>query len=194
MQIRNFVFHHPLVRYLKITKKNLLFMQWLSQWSTHKSSWALLSFSAFGLLITALVMQHVYDLQPCVMCIYQRTAVLGIGIAALLPVFYNHALVRLIGYIGWIVGAVWGFMLAQEHVEIIANSNPFFGFCEIVPNFPLPMHEWIPSFFAATGMCDDDSWQFLSMGFAEWMRVIFGFYTFLWVVVIANRLIAQRAL
>ena len=103
MQIRNFVFHHPLVRYLKITKKNLFFMQWLSQWSTHKSSWALLSFSAFGLLITALVMQHVYDLQPCVLCIYQRTAVLGIGIAALLPVFYNHGMVRLIGYIGWIV-------------------------------------------------------------------------------------------
>jgi disulfide bond formation protein DsbB len=127
------------------------------------------------------------------MCIYQRTAVLGIGIAALLPIMYNHALLRLIGYIGWIVGAVWGFMLAQEHVEIIANSNPFFGFCEIVPNFPLPLHEWIPGFFAATGMCDDDSWQFLSMGFAEWMRVVFGIYAVLWLMVIGNRLVAQRA-
>jgi disulfide bond formation protein DsbB len=169
-------------------------LQWLSRWSTHPSSWVLLACSAIGLLLTALIMQHHYNLQPCVMCIYQRTAVLGIAFAALLPAVFNHPLTRPIGYIGWIVAAVWGLMLAQEHVEIIANSNPFFGFCEIVPNFPVPLHEWLPSFFAATGMCDDDSWQFMGMGFAEWMRVVFGIYISLWLVVLGNRLVAQKAL
>lgn len=168
-------------------------VKWLSEWSTHKSAWAVLCVSAVGLVLTALVMQHAYDLQPCVMCIYQRVAVIGIACAGVIPLVYNHALTRFIAYIAWATGAVWGLWLAQEHVEIIANSNPFFGFCEIVPNFPVPLHEYIPSVFAATGMCDDDSWQFAGMGFAEWMRVIFGTYAGMWLLVIGNRLIVKNA-
>lgn len=163
----------------------------LSQWSKQRSSWALLFISALTLELTALYFQHGMGLQPCIKCIYQRTAMFGILFGALLPLLHNTSLTRLIAYGIWGLSAVWGFMIAYEHVDILSAPNPFFAPCEIVPNFPswLPLHEWLPDVFAATGDCLDDSWQFAGMGMAQWMMVVFGFYVALLVVVLAARLI-----
>ena len=62
----------------------MLFNQ-LQRWPESTLPWRLLGLSALGLLATALYFQHVLDLQPCIKCIYQRTAVVGILISALLP-------------------------------------------------------------------------------------------------------------
>lgn len=166
-------------------------IRFLSQWTEQRSSWALLFVSAMAFEITALYFQHGMGLQPCIKCIYQRTAMFGIVFAALIPLVSNTALTRLVGYIVWGVSAVWGFMIAYEHVDILGAANPFFAPCEIVPNFPsfMPLHEWFPAVFAAPGDCLDDSWQFAGMGMAEWMMVIFGVYSLLLATVVSARLI-----
>lgn len=163
----------------------------LSQWSKQRSSWALLFCSALALVLTALYFQHAQNLQPCIKCIYQRTAVFGILFAALIPLLSNSGLTRLVAYVIWGVSAIWGFLIAYEHVDILTAANPFFATCDIVPNFPswLPLHEWFPDVFAAPGDCLDNSWQFAGMGMAQWMMVIFGFYTILLFVVATARLI-----
>lgn len=166
-------------------------IEFLGKWSKQRSSWGLLFLSALVFELTALYFQHGMDLRPCIKCIYQRTAMFGILFAALVPLLHNNTWTRLIGYAGWGVSAIWGFFLAREHVDILTAANPFFASCEIVPNFPswLALHEWFPAIFAATGDCMENSWQFAGMGMAQWMMIIFAFYSVLLFVVIGARII-----
>lgn len=170
------------------------FVQTMSNWAEKKSSWLLLFLSTLGLQLAALYFQYGLDKSPCVMCIYQRTAVYGILLSALLVVLVNNSFTRMLAFAGWAVSAVWGFMLAHEHVDIIYAPNPFFAICPFEPNFPswLPLHEWIPAIFAAPGSCTDNSWLFLDLGMAEWMRIIFAIYVALFAFVFMCRLLTKK--
>lgn len=170
--------------------------RWVSQWAEQKGAWTLLFVSALGLELTALFFQYAMGLEPCIMCIYQRTAVLGVMLAALVPMVFNSPIPRLLAFAGWGVSAIWGLLIAIEHVDIQNASNPFFVTCEIVPNFPsfMPLHHWLPKFFAATGDCGDIDWQFFDMSMPQWMIVIFGVYSALFAVVLFSRLVAKRGL
>ncbi len=164
-------------------------MHWINEFSKSKLAWLLLFSSSMGLFLAALYFQHVMDLRPCIQCIYQRTAVVGIVIAGIIPLLYNSFPTRMLGYGIWGYSAFKGLMSAREHLEIIFASNPFANICDIVPNFPsfMPLHEWLPSIFAATGECNENSWQFLGMGMASWLQMIFiGYLTALAIVVVGN--------
>lgn len=166
----------------------------ISRWSERKTAWFLLFASALILQIIALYFQYGMGLLPCTMCIYQRTAMYGILLSGLLVLLVNTTFTRFLGYAGWAISAGWGWLLAREHVYLLNNSNPFFSSCEIVPNFPvwLPLHEWLPAIFAAKGDCLDDSWQFMSMGMAEWMVILFGAYFVTFIVVLGCRLVDKK--
>lgn len=168
----------------------------LLQLSTRKGAWALLFVSALVLEITALYFQHMADLRPCIMCIYQRTAVFGVMFSALPAMLVNNLLTRLVGYLGWGISAIWGLLIAIEHVDIQTAANPFFATCEFVPNFPswAPLHEWLPSVFAATGDCGDINWSFMDMSMPQWMIIIFTIYTGIWALMLVGRLWAKRGL
>ena len=167
----------------------------VSKWPEQKWSWALLCSSALILLVTALYFQHGMGLQPCVQCVYQRIAVLLLaiftGIAWLKP---ESVAYRAVGYTGWLASAGYGLYVAHHHVWLQTAANPLFASCSPYPNFPswLPLHEWIPFFFGAGGLCTDYSWQFLGMVMSEWMRIIFAFYVALALVILGVRLIKQR--
>ena len=162
----------------------------------NKLAWLVLFLSSSLLLIIALYFQHVMDLQPCIKCIYQRTAVIGILFSAALPVFHNVLLTRSIAFWGWGLAAILGGLIAHEHVDILYAANPFFVMCDIIPNFPsfMPLHEWLPAVFAAPGDCSENSWQFLGYGMAEWMRIIFAMYASVWLVVLSCRLAICRTI
>lgn len=164
-------------------------MQSIYHFSQQRISWALLALSAFGLLMSALYFQHAMDLQPCTKCIYQRTAVIGLLLAGILPLLYKHIITRILAYAIWAYSAVEGLIVARAHLDVIFAKNPFANICEIFPNFPsfMPLHEWLPAIFAATGQCDDNTWQFAGMGMANWMQIIFSMYiAVLVVVLVAN--------
>jgi disulfide bond formation protein DsbB len=165
-----------------------------SAWAESKSAWLSLFMSSALLIVTALYFQHIMDLQPCIKCIYQRTAVFGILVSSLMPLIWQHSLTRLLGFIGWGVASIWGFLIAHEHVDMLFAANPFFVVCDIIPNFPafMPLHEWLPAVFGATGDCSENSWQFLDMGMAQWMRIIFGIYAVTWLLMLISRLAIAR--
>jgi disulfide bond formation protein DsbB len=165
-----------------------------SAWAKSKSAWLSLFMSSALLIVTALYFQHIMDLQPCIKCIYQRTAVFGILVSSLMPLIWQHSLTRLLGFIGWGVASIWGFLIAHEHVDMLFAANPFFVVCDIIPNFPafMPLHEWLPAVFGATGDCSENSWQFLDMGMAQWMRIIFGIYAVTWLIMLISRLAIAR--
>ena len=165
-----------------------------SAWAESKSAWLTLFMSSALLIVTALYFQHIMDLQPCIKCIYQRTAVFGILVSSLMPLIWQHSITRLLGFIGWGVASIWGFLIAHEHVDMLFAANPFFVVCDIIPNFPafMPLHEWLPAVFGATGDCSENSWQFLDMGMAQWMRIIFGMYAVTWLLMLISRLAIAR--
>ena len=169
-------------------------IDFIARLAEQRWAWATLFLSALVLEITALYFQYGMGLEPCIMCIYQRTAVLGVMLSGLLVFLVNSTATRLIGYTGWGVSAIWGLFIAIEHVDIQTAANPFFVTCEIVPNFPVPLHDWIPAFFAATGDCGDIDWQFLGMSMPQWMIVIFAAYSLVFIVSLLGRLFYNRSI
>ncbi|MBN7824937.1 disulfide bond formation protein DsbB [Bowmanella dokdonensis] len=169
----------------------------LASWPTRSWPWAMLFLSALLLELTALYFQYGMGLAPCIMCIYQRNAVFSILFAGLVGMLgHNYLPGRLVAFLLWGVGAVWGGLVAMEHVDIQTAANPFFTVCEIVPNFPdwLPLHEWIPSVFAATGDCGDIDWSFAGMSMPQWMIVVFALYSAVLAVILSIRIAAAKKL
>jgi len=172
-------------------------MKYLSNVTTNSRSWQLLALSAIALELCALFFQYIMDLAPCIMCVYQRVAILSIIIAGIIgAVGCRSVFARMIAYAFWAVGAIWGLFIALEHVEMQDNSGSLFFSCEFMPNFPTwaPLHEWIPFLFEATGSCGDISWRFLNYSMPQWMIVVYGVYTLAFAIILLSRLIHARKL
>lgn len=172
-------------------------MKFLSELTTKPTPWLLLAFSALGLELCALFFQYAMDLAPCIMCVYQRLAIAAIFLAGMIGFFaHQFLLTRVISYALWATGAIWGLVIALEHVEIQANSSSLFFSCDIIPNFPdwAPLHQWFPAIFEATGDCGEISWQFLNYSMPQWMVVVYGVYSAAVILVIINRLFHAKRL
>ncbi|MDK1287228.1 disulfide bond formation protein DsbB [Pseudoalteromonas umbrosa] len=149
----------------------------LASFSRTTTAWGLLFLSALTFEVVALYFQYAMGLEPCVMCIYQRTAMLGVLIAAFVGLCGNkNYFVRLIATAGWGISAIWGWLLAREHLDMQTTTDPFAFTCAFEPSFPVPLHEWVPSFFAVTGSCSNIDWSFAGLSMPGWMEVIFAIY------------------
>jgi len=157
-------------------------------------AWLTLAASAFGLEATALWFQHGMGLDPCVMCVYERVAVIGVLFAGLLGALYPRlATLRWLGYMVWAISAGWGLLLTVEHVGYQTGRISALN-CSFLPNFPawLPLEEWLPAMFLPTGYCDDVQWQWLSLSMVQWMVVVFAIYLLILGGVLITELRARR--
>ncbi len=172
-------------------------MKFFSDLSVNTRAWQFLAFSALALELTALYFQYVMGLAPCIMCIYQRTAIWGIFFAGIVGSLGNKNIVlRLIAFSLWGVGAIWGLLIAIEHVEIQSATLSFLYSCEFVPNFPswAPLHQWLPFLFEATGDCGDINWQFFGYTMPQMMIVVYGGFSAALIVILSARLLDKRSL
>jgi disulfide bond formation protein DsbB len=170
-------------------------VNYLSNITTSQRPWLLLAASALSLELSALFFQYVLDLQPCIMCVYQRLAILAIFSAGTIgTIGHNNIFARILAYALWATGAIWGLIIALEHVEMQDNSGSLFFSCEFIPNFPTwaPLHEWIPFLFEATGDCGEISWQFLDYSMPQWMIIVYALYTAVFALVLLNRLVCAK--
>lgn len=166
-------------------------MNYLSSITTSQKPWFLLAISALGLELTALFFQYAMDLKPCIMCVYQRLAILAIFIAGVIgTVGYRNIIARTVAYALWGVSSIWGLIIAFEHIEMQENYGSIFYSCEYLPNFPVwaPLHEWLPFLFEVTGDCGVISWQFLGYSMPQWLLVVYALYAITFLVVLINRL------
>ncbi|PKG39025.1 disulfide bond formation protein DsbB [Psychromonas sp. Urea-02u-13] len=167
----------------------------LKSLSSQRWPWLLLAFSALALELCALFFQHVMELEPCVMCVYERITMLGIILAGFIGASApQNVFVRISAFILWAISAVWGLLLALEHTDYQMNPSPF-ATCDFFPNFPTwaPLHEWLPWLFNPTGDCADIVWQFLGYSMPQWLIVSFTIYTVLFVVVAVTALLPKKA-
>lgn len=172
-------------------------MNFFSQLSTHQRPWLFLALSALVFELCALFFQYGMGLQPCIMCVYQRTAIWAIFFAGVVGFFaHSFLLGRLLGFVLWGTGAIWGLIVALEHVEAQSATLSFLFSCDIVPNFPswAPLHEWLPFLFEATGDCGKVSWEFLGYSMPQWMIVVYSSYAVALIVIVLARLIGAKKL
>lgn len=151
----------------------------LKHFSTLRLSWLLLLITVLGLEGTALFFQHVMKLEPCVMCIYERVALLGIGVAGIVGLLNpKWWLFRWGGLALWLYSAYEGLMLTYQHYIFQVDTSPFGPTCDLFVQFPtwLPLNNWMPWMFDASGDCSKVAWSFLDLSMTQWLLIIFGAY------------------
>ncbi|SEL85447.1 Thiol:disulfide interchange protein DsbB [Colwellia chukchiensis] len=172
-------------------------MNFLSQLALKPRAWQLLAVSALSFELMALYFQYGMGLEPCIMCVYQRTAIWGIFLAGVVGAFTcQWPIMRLIAYGLWGTGAIWGGLIALEHVDMQASTMSFLFSCEFTPNFPswAPLHQWLPALFEATGDCGDIKWQFLGFTMPQVMVAIFAGYSLALITVVTASLFKNRTI
>ena len=153
-------------------------MNTLIHFAQSRLAWLTLTLSAVLLLIIALFFQYGMSLNPCVMCIYQRLAVIGLILAGIVGCLgYRSRFFRLIAVLLWGISSIWGLKFAIDLVDLQMNPSPF-ATCAFLPEFPswMPLHEWLPSVFMPSGMCTDAPWIFGGLSMGQWMIGIFSVY------------------
>ena len=168
-------------------------IEFLRSIAAHRLAWGLLAASALLLELCALFFQHVLGLHPCVMCIYERVALLGIGLAALIALIDPTRI-----WLRWPALLLWGFsslrglQLSLKHVDIQLNPSPF-NTCSLFPDFPswLPLDGWTPWFFAAYADCAERQWSLLGWELPQWLVPIFSLYLAIWLLILIANL-AQK--
>lgn len=151
-------------------------MQYLANLAERANPWRLLFIISALVFASALYFQFVMDLQPCVKCVYQRVAILGVAAAGLIGSFtYQYGLGRLIAFALWLYSSYQGAVIAYQHWQLQETENPLFAVCESIPNFPdwAPLHQWLPTIFKPQGLCGDVHWSFVDMTMPQWTTVIF---------------------
>lgn len=165
-------------------------LNYLKDLSIHRAGWLLLLLSALALEGSALYFQYGMDLAPCVMCIYERVALFGIAVAGLIGLIAPRLLIlRLIALLIGLGSAVKGLLLALKHVDYQLHPAPW-NQCAYKAEFPhtLPLDQWFPAVFSPYGSCSDVVWELWGLSMAQWIAVIFAFYTLLFILLLISQL------
>jgi protein dithiol:quinone oxidoreductase len=147
----------------------------LYDFSRSRFAWALLTAGSLALLLIALLFQYAKGYHPCVMCVYQRAALIGVIFAGVLGwLMPRHRLFSTLALLGWLAASAKGYLLAEEHVGYQLNPSPF-NQCSSFAEFPAwaPLDRWLPALFHPTGDCADVDWSWLGWSMPQWLMGVF---------------------
>ena len=163
----------------------------LKTFSQSRLSWLILFVFTVFFNLCAYCFQHLLKLDPCVMCVYERVAMIGIGFAALIGLINpQNVAFRWAGFTAWAATAYKGLILSIEHVGYQTN---IFATCEPL-RFPAwaPLDKWVPSFFAAPGDCSEVVWQFMTLSMPQWLVVIYAANLIALAIIIVSQFSKQK--
>lgn len=150
---------------------------------------ATLSLGCLGLVAAGMVLQDLFRLAPCPLCIFQRLLYIVIGGLALLGVLWplaRRGWAALIGGLALFGAGVAGYQTWMQAFPELATEC---GYAE--PNVIERLVDWLgmqwPSMFLATGFCSSRDWVFLDLSMANWSLLVFA-----GIVVYAGLLIVRR--
>jgi len=147
-------------------------------WYDHPRVANLLGFAACaGLLAYALYAQHGLGLEPCPLCIFQRVAVLALGILFLLAAAHGPAGVGRRIYGGLLaLAAAAGAGVAGRHVWLqnlppdqVPACGPGLDF--MLQSFGLG--EVLRMALSGSGECADVDWSLLGLSMPAWVLICF---------------------
>lgn len=151
----------------------------------------MLATGAFALVVAGLVIQDMYRLSPCPLCIFQRLLYVLIGLIALLgsatPAAsrFCAALSALTGLGGIATAGYQTWMQAYPH---LVNECSYTD-----PNLIERFVDWLgmqwPTLFLATGFCASRDWEFLGLSIANWSLVAFTGFVVAAVLLLRNKIL-----
>ncbi|MGI9270330.1 MAG: disulfide bond formation protein B [Woeseiaceae bacterium] len=140
----------------------------------------LLNFAGFlvcaGMMAYALYAEHQLLLEPCPLCVFQRIAVIGMGIAFLLLGLHDPSP-------GWArriylaildLAAIGGIIVAGRHVWLqnlppdkVPSCGPGLGY--MLDNFPFA--DALKMVFTGSGECATVDWSLLGLSMPSWVLI-----------------------
>ena len=139
-----------------------------------------LNFAGFlacsAMMAYALYAEHVLNLMPCPLCVFQRMAVISLGIVFLLAALHDpRGKGRLVYTLLIALAAAAGVGVAGRHVWLqnlpadeVPSCGP--GFDYIIDSFPLA--DALKLIFTGSGECADIDWQFLGLSMPAWVLIL----------------------
>lgn len=169
-------------------------LNYLKELSMGRSGWLLLTVSCTLLEASALYFQHGMGLNPCVMCIYERLALFAILFAGIIGMIApRNFLFRWLALGLGLFGSIKGLLLAIKHTDYQLNPAPW-NQCSPFLDFPqtLPLNEWFPYLFEATGDCSKITWKFLELSMPQWLIAIFAVYMVIFIFITLSQFKRSR--
>jgi disulfide bond formation protein DsbB len=140
----------------------------------------LLGFAACAALMGyALYSQHVGGLEPCPLCVFQRIALIALGIVLGLAALHDPGRrgARIYGVLAGLC-AIGGVVVAGRHVWLqslppdqVPACGPGLGY--LLDTFPLA--DALKQVFSGSGECAQVDWTFLGLSMPAWVLVWFAF-------------------
>jgi protein dithiol:quinone oxidoreductase len=136
----------------------------------------LLGFLACAALMAyALYSEHILGLEPCPLCIFQRVAVIAVGVLFLIAAVHNPGKQGAIFYgILIVVAALTGIGIAARHLWIQAQPPGTVAACGAGLDYMmeiLPLQEVIATVLTGSGECGTVNWQFLGLAMPGWVLI-----------------------
>ena len=128
-----------------------------------------------GLMGFALFAQHVLLLDPCPLCVFQRVAVISIGIIFLVAALHNpYGAGRIVYAVLLVLAAGAGAAVAGRHAwlqQLPPDQVPSCGPGLDYMLDTLPFTEVLSNVFRGSGECAEIVWQFLGLSMPAWVLV-----------------------
>lgn len=128
-----------------------------------------------GMMGFAFYAQYVLKLEPCPLCVFQRMAVIALGITFLVAALHNPQ--------GWgrriyvaliVIAAGAGVAVATRHVWLqnlppdkVPTCGPGLGY--MLENFPLG--DALSMVFTGSGECAEVAWRFIGLSMPTWVVI-----------------------
>jgi disulfide bond formation protein DsbB len=128
-----------------------------------------------GLIAYALYAEHVLGLTPCPLCIFQRVAVIAVGVLFLLAALHNPGRTgaRVYGVLTGLA-ALGGVAIAARHVWIQAQPPGTVAACGADLDYLLeilPLSEVISKVLTGSGECGKVDWTLLGLTMPAWVAI-----------------------
>jgi disulfide bond formation protein DsbB len=128
-----------------------------------------------ALMAYALYAQHVLGLAPCPLCIFQRVAVMSVGVIFLIAALHNPGTIgaRVYGAL-ILLAAACGIGIAARHVWIQAQPPGTVAACGADLDFLMdimPVTEVITKVLTGSGECGKVDWQFVGLSMPWWVLI-----------------------
>jgi protein dithiol:quinone oxidoreductase len=137
----------------------------------------LTAFGCFAAIAAALYMEHVWGLEPCPLCVFQRVAVIVAGLIALLAAIYHPVSLGRKIYGGLIVlTSVIGGAIAIRQLYLQSLPEDQVPACSPGLDYLMdvfPMTEVLQMVLTGDGSCAEVSWTFIGISIPGWTLVGF---------------------
>ena len=129
-----------------------------------------------GLMAYALFAQYFLNLEPCPLCIFQRVAVISMGIIFLICSLLEpkSSLAKIISSTLFVTAGSFGVAVASRHVWLqnlpsdqVPGCGPGLDF--MMSTFPI--NEVFETVFNGSGECATIDWSFLSLSMPAWVII-----------------------